>query len=257
VTSILWPLAGASSSSSLALTPDSDLSDDYPEIGASTYGEPTKGGHLIYMVALNGDRLNNTSSKYPTIGRSEASDAQTPCSSLVRNLNLNFNAVRVLAIMEIIQRMAPDGSPLAVLDQQGAEAANLIIAEKSASVPWREPSVSDNDRARRARSEAASSTSPNRRLSKHDARWRITQYCTTWKYGREQDDLCNVIEDQRRLRLRRPSPPQQPLAGDVTPVGKGGFQALAGPLKQVWWPDKFKTSNIDRYDGSSNPKKFI
>jgi hypothetical protein len=138
-----------------------------------------------------------------------------------------------------------------------AEAANLVIVEKSASVPWREPSIGDNDRARRARSEAASSTSPNRRLSEHDAWWRITQYCTTWEYGREQDDICNVIEDRRRLRLRRPSPPQQPLAGDVTPVGKGGFHALAGPLKQVWWPDKFKTGNIDRYDGSSNPKEFI
>jgi hypothetical protein len=112
VTSILRPLAEASSSSSLALTPDSDLSDDYPEIGASTYGEPTKGGHLIYMVTPNGDRSNNTSSKYPTIGRSEASDAQTPSSGLVQNLNLNFNAVCVQAIIEIIQRMAPDGSPL-------------------------------------------------------------------------------------------------------------------------------------------------
>jgi hypothetical protein len=32
--------------------------------------------------------------------------------------------------METIQRMAPDGSPLAVLSQQGVEAAKLIIAEK-------------------------------------------------------------------------------------------------------------------------------
>jgi hypothetical protein len=40
-------------------------------------------------------------------------------------------------------------------------------------------------------------------------------------------------------------------------VGKGGFRALAGPLKQVWWPDKFKACNIDRYDESSNPEEFI
>jgi hypothetical protein len=40
-------------------------------------------------------------------------------------------------------------------------------------------------------------------------------------------------------------------------MGKSGFRALAGPLRQVRWPDKFKTSNIDRYDGSSNPKEFI
>jgi hypothetical protein len=31
--------------------------------------------------------------------------------------------------METIQRMALDGSPLALLAQQGAEAANLIVAE--------------------------------------------------------------------------------------------------------------------------------
>jgi hypothetical protein len=81
--------------------------------------------------------------------------------------------------METIQRMASDGSPLAVLAQQGAEAANLIIIEKSASVPRREPSVSNNDRARHARSEDVSSASPNCRLSEHDARRCITQNCAT------------------------------------------------------------------------------
>jgi hypothetical protein len=38
---------------------------------------------------------------------------------------------------------------------------------------------------------------------------------------------------------------------------RSGFCALAGPLRQVRWPDKFKTGNIDRYDGSSNPEEFI
>jgi hypothetical protein len=85
------------------------------------------------MVAPNGDRSRNSSSGYPTIGRSETSDVQTPNVGLVQNLNPNFNAVQVQAIMETIQRMAPDGSPLALLAQQGAEAANLIVAEKSAS----------------------------------------------------------------------------------------------------------------------------
>jgi hypothetical protein len=40
-------------------------------------------------------------------------------------------------------------------------------------------------------------------------------------------------------------------------MGKSGFRALAGPLRQVRWPDKFKTGNIDRYDDSSNPEEFI
>jgi hypothetical protein len=80
--------------------------------------------------------------------------------------------------METIQRMAPDGSPLAVLAQQGAKAANLVITEKSSGVPRREPSVDDNDRARCARSEAALSASPNHRLPEHDTQWRCNTPAT-------------------------------------------------------------------------------
>jgi hypothetical protein len=40
-------------------------------------------------------------------------------------------------------------------------------------------------------------------------------------------------------------------------MGKSGFRALAGSPRQVRWPDKFKTGNIDRYNGSSNPEEFI
>jgi hypothetical protein len=87
------------------------------------------------MVAPNGDRLNNTSSRYLTIGRSEASDAQTPSGGLVQNLNPDFNIVWVQAIMETIQRLAPNGYPLAVLAQQGAESVNLVVAEKSDDFP--------------------------------------------------------------------------------------------------------------------------
>jgi hypothetical protein len=108
--------------------------------------------------------------------------------------------------METIQRMALDGSPLAVLAQQGAEATNPIIAHKSTDVPRRELSVGNNDQERRARSEAASSTSPNCRLSEHDARRCITQNRIAREYDRERDDLRNVTEDRRHLRLRTSSP---------------------------------------------------
>jgi hypothetical protein len=40
-------------------------------------------------------------------------------------------------------------------------------------------------------------------------------------------------------------------------MGRSRICALAGPHRQVQWPGKFKTSNIDWYDGSSNPKEFI
>jgi hypothetical protein len=93
VTSILWSLAGASSSFTLASTPDPDSSDDYPEIRVSVCGEPVEGGRLICMVAPNGDGPNNTSSKYPTIGKSEASEVKlhhqqvqiTVCPSMTRD----------------------------------------------------------------------------------------------------------------------------------------------------------------------------
>jgi hypothetical protein len=68
VTSILRPLAGASSSSSSASTLDPDSFDDYPEIGASACGELVEGGCLIYMLALNGDRSINTPADIPPLG---------------------------------------------------------------------------------------------------------------------------------------------------------------------------------------------
>jgi hypothetical protein len=173
VTSTLRTFTEAPSSSLSASSPSRDSSEEYPEIGASACVKSAEDSRLILMVALNGDQSRNSSSGYPTIGRSETSDAQTPSAGLVQNLNPDFNAVRVQAIMETIHRMAPDGSPLALLAQQGAEAANLVVAEKTASGPRREPSAGHNNRARRARSEAASSASPNQHLAENDARQRI------------------------------------------------------------------------------------
>jgi hypothetical protein len=96
----------------IVLVPRSDSSDDYPDIEASTCGNSVENDRLILMVALNGDQSCNNSSGYPTIGRSETSNARTPSVGLVQNLNSDFNAIRVQAIMENIQCMAPDGSPL-------------------------------------------------------------------------------------------------------------------------------------------------
>jgi hypothetical protein len=57
---------------------------------------------FIYMLAPNGDWSSNTSSRNPTIGRSEESNAETPSGGLARNLNPDFNDVWVQAIMETI-----------------------------------------------------------------------------------------------------------------------------------------------------------
>jgi hypothetical protein len=102
VTSTLQTFTEAPSLPSSASSPSRDSSDDYPEIGANACGNSTKDNSLILMVAPNGDRSHNSSSGYPTIGRSETSDAQTSSMGLVQNLNPDFNTVWVQAIMETI-----------------------------------------------------------------------------------------------------------------------------------------------------------
>jgi hypothetical protein len=101
------------------MSSDQGSSEDYPEIGVSTYGSSADINRLIFMVAPNEDQPRHSSSWYLTIGRSEASDARTPSTGLIRNLNPDFNAVCVQAIMETIQRMAPDGSPLLFWHSRG------------------------------------------------------------------------------------------------------------------------------------------
>jgi hypothetical protein len=78
VTTILRPCAGASSSSSSALSSDQGSSEDYLEIRVSTCGSSADVSRLICMVAPNEDQPRHNSSGYPTIGRSETSDARTP-----------------------------------------------------------------------------------------------------------------------------------------------------------------------------------
>jgi hypothetical protein len=41
------------------------------------------------------------------------------------------------------------------------------------------------------------------------------------------------------------------------PNREGAFCALAPPLRQVIWLEKFKVEHIDKYDGSNNPEEFI
>jgi hypothetical protein len=75
VTAILQPSVGASSLSSSVASPDHDSSDNYPKIGGCTCWNCSKEGRLVCMVGAKEDPSHNNSSRYPTIGRSEASDA--------------------------------------------------------------------------------------------------------------------------------------------------------------------------------------
>jgi hypothetical protein len=111
--------------------------------------------------------------------------------------------------MESIQRMAPQGSPLVALAQQGAKAVNFVIAQQSADNPQGEPSADNrsNDQAKRARSEEASLASSNRRLADNDVRRWITQNHHLQECNRDREDLHNIIDDQRHLKERSPTPP--------------------------------------------------
>jgi hypothetical protein len=124
---IFQPSVGTSSSSASRASPEHDSTDDYPEIEGSTCCNSTEEGHIIIMVAPVGAPSQNSSNRYPTIGRSEASNARAPSDRLAWNLNPDFNAVQLWTIMESIQHMAQEGSPLLALAQLGAEAANHVI----------------------------------------------------------------------------------------------------------------------------------
>jgi hypothetical protein len=94
---------------------------------------------------------------------------------MIQNLNLDFNVMQFQTIMETIQCMAPEGSPIVALALQRAEAANYVIAERSADGSRWEPFVDNwsHDRAKWARSEVASSASSNHRLADNDVRRRM------------------------------------------------------------------------------------
>jgi hypothetical protein len=95
VTSILQPPTGASSSSLSVASSDQDSADDYPEIGGSTCEDLVEDGCLIITVAPAGGPSQNNSSRYPTIERLEASDAQTHNDEMIRNLNPDFNLIQL------------------------------------------------------------------------------------------------------------------------------------------------------------------
>jgi hypothetical protein len=46
----------------------------------------------------------------------------------------------------------------------------------------------------------------------------------------------------------------EPEVGDL---GFGGFAALAGPLRRVAWPPRFRPDTGARYDGTSDPVEFL
>jgi hypothetical protein len=130
----------------------------------------------------------NSSNKYTTIRGSKTCDDRTPSNRVIRNLNLDFNILRLQTIMESIQWMVLQDSPLVALAQQGAEAVGHIIAvECSTGNHWGEPSVGNRtaNQAKRARSEAASSASGNRCLADNDARRWITQNHRQQEYGHD------------------------------------------------------------------------
>jgi hypothetical protein len=81
---------------------DQDSADEYPEMGKSTYGDPVEEGRPIVTVAPAEEPSQNSSSRYPTIGISEASDARTLNDRMIQNMNLDFNAICLQTIMESI-----------------------------------------------------------------------------------------------------------------------------------------------------------
>jgi hypothetical protein len=98
----LQPSAGALSSSSSGETPDLDSAKDYPKIRGSACWNPAIETRRINMVGPTRGDSQNSSSMYPIISGSKASDTKTPSSNIVQDLNSDFNTVRLQTIMESI-----------------------------------------------------------------------------------------------------------------------------------------------------------
>jgi hypothetical protein len=95
------------------------------------------------MVAPAVALSHNSSSKYPTIRGSEASDTQTPSDILVWNLNLEFNIVQLQTIMELIQHMSPEGSPLTALAQLRRQSTSYQQCARLVTIEESPPLVTD------------------------------------------------------------------------------------------------------------------
>jgi hypothetical protein len=137
-----------SSSTSSGTSTGRDSIEGYPEIGGSVYWNPATEACCINMVGPGRVACRNSSSRYPTIRVSETSDARTPSNRVVRNLNPDFNIIWLQTIMESIQRLVPQDSPLVALIQQGVETMGQIVATQlSMGNQHSEPSIgnrSDN-----------------------------------------------------------------------------------------------------------------
>jgi hypothetical protein len=104
---IFHPSAGTSSSTSSGASTNRDSIKDYLEIVSSIYWNPVVEARCITMVGLSRAPSHNSSTRYPTIRGSKASDARTPSNRVVRNLNSDFNDVQLQTIMESIQCLVP------------------------------------------------------------------------------------------------------------------------------------------------------
>jgi hypothetical protein len=164
---------GTRSPTSSGASTDRDSAEDYPEIGGSVCWNPAIEARRISMVGPGRAYSRNNSSKYPTIRGSVSFDARTPSNRVVQTLNPDFNTVQLQTIMESIQCLAPQDSPLAALAQQGNEAAvRIAAAEPSMGNRRGEPTIGNrfDDRAKRTHSEEASSVSDGKRLADGDTR---------------------------------------------------------------------------------------
>jgi hypothetical protein len=112
---ILQPLAGTPSSTSSGASTDEDSIKDYPVIRGSICWNHAIEAHRINMVGPNRAPSQSSSSRYTTMRGSKAFNAQTPSNKLVWNLNPDFNDVWLQTIMESIQCMVPQESPLVAL----------------------------------------------------------------------------------------------------------------------------------------------
>jgi hypothetical protein len=122
--------------------------------------------------------------------------------------------------MDSIQRMAPEGSRLVALAQQGAEAANFIIAQWLADNPRGEPFIGNRSGKKRLKwSSNIDGQQPSSSRQRRALADEVDDPSTTFSSKR-----CHPIQEGQFL-----------FSGSITQAGRLVKEIHGWAHRQVWW----------------------
>lgn len=115
-------------------------SDDYTVIGDDSDLDEEVVSRRVNMV---GHHLDEVSSNVPTIAYAKSRLRSAARAVTPRNMQTDFDVVRLQTALDSLHRLARDGSPLTPLVQQVAEIAGRNNLIPAGAKPAEEPAVSN------------------------------------------------------------------------------------------------------------------